>query len=1020
MINKLKYHFKRVLCLGLSLLVLFAALPMSASAASSSNWKIDDNVYLDALTYLGFDLDGYKKAYPDTWLNAWDTKTLPYQGKAPYGLGATGLETKNGKPNLAAFQEGGLVCGSFVAYVLLNYMPNVAGINTSSIAAAMKGRNTKTAAEWDQGLATMVASGGKVEVFNINGDESKYSLLQGGDILIYADNQGRISHVDLHIGAAQVVSYGVKQTFHVVVFAGGTNPGLEAAERMADGENTNSPGKLLRAYRISDIVNPFGGIELYKTDPNGNPLAGAEFKVYDTANAVKATLVTDSKGYAATEIRDLEVGTYTVKETKAPTNYQLSSTTYTVKVEGNKMSRVGGANFTIQNVPKKGKVKIVKTSEDGLIAGLSFRITGNGVDEYVTTDENGEIVIPNLEPGTYTVTELVPFQYEPQASKNVTVQPDKTATVSFHNTLKRGTVEVVKTSEDGLVAGVTFRLTGTSFSGAAVNMTATTNASGVATFTGVLLNGSAGYTLTEENTKQQYIIPPAQNVRVSWGEVISATVHNELKKGYVELYKTETVNQKGLADTVYGIYDSTDKKVGTLTTDQNGYAKSELLTYGNYYLKEETAPIGWLVSNEKHPFSITENGATVTVRATDEPQLGRIEVEKQGEVLTGAEEAETDFGTSFTPIYEEAPLSGAVIELTAAEDIVVNGVVQFAKDAVVATATTDQSGAVTFADLYPGAYAYREVTAPIGFALGENNGVLTLTADTTGAGLQATATITNERQKATVTVKKAIEDNEIYPSADAYQEIVFGLFAAEPICGSDGQPIIEADALMGICGIDADGNGVFEVDLPVGFVGTVKELQTAEGYLLDKTAYPVAFDRPGQTVSLVAITANNGEAIDNKVIKGHLEIIKKSRLPEEITNQGHQPTPLEGAVYGIYRADGEPVRKLPATDSEGKAQLRDLPYGEYYLQELIPPERYLLDPTKYPFSITEDGVTVTMELWDDPIPQPDPPQIQAPTPSEPVVPQTGDKLAFPIGILILASSLAILTTKTIRKGSKKS
>ena len=350
MIESLKQKLKRVLCVGLSLLVIFTALPLSASAAGSSGWKIDDNVYLDALEYIGFDLDGYKRAYPDTWLNAWDTKTLPYQGDAPYGLGCTGLETKNGKPDLAAFSNGGLVCASFVAYVLLNYMPNVAKIDTSAIATAMSGKNTKAADSWDKALASMV-SNKKAQVININGDESKYSLLQGGDILIYQDDDGDISHVDLYIGAAQVVSYGVKQTFHVVVFAGGTNPGLEAAERMALGGSPNSPGKLLRAYRIPSITNPYGGIELYKTDQNGKPLAGAVFTIYDNQGSAKQTLTTNSNGYAATGIRDIEVGTYTVKETKAPTNYQLSSTTYTVKVEGNKMSRVGGAGATIKNTP---------------------------------------------------------------------------------------------------------------------------------------------------------------------------------------------------------------------------------------------------------------------------------------------------------------------------------------------------------------------------------------------------------------------------------------------------------------------------------------------------------------------------------------------------------------------------------------------------------------------------------------------------------------------------------------------
>ena len=90
-------------------------------------------------------------------------------------------------------------------------------------------------------------------------------------------------------------------------------------------------------------------------------------------------------------------------------------------------------------------------------------------------------------PGKYTITEYTAEKYETQSAQTVTVQSGQTATVTFSNVLKRGDLKVTKTSEDGLVEGVKFKLTGTSLSGKAINLTATTNASGVATFKDVLI-----------------------------------------------------------------------------------------------------------------------------------------------------------------------------------------------------------------------------------------------------------------------------------------------------------------------------------------------------------------------------------------------------------------------------------------------------------------------------------------------------------------------------------------------------
>ena len=90
-----------------------------------------------------------------------------------------------------------------------------------------------------------------------------------------------------------------------------------------------------------------------------------------------------------------------------------------------------------------GSAKIVKTSEDGKVDGISFRIQGNGIDETVKTENGGQIQVDNLMPGVYTVTEQEYDRYEPQESRRVTVVAGQVATVNFNNTLKCGDIEVI-------------------------------------------------------------------------------------------------------------------------------------------------------------------------------------------------------------------------------------------------------------------------------------------------------------------------------------------------------------------------------------------------------------------------------------------------------------------------------------------------------------------------------------------------------------------------------------------------
>lgn len=87
------------------------------------------------------------------------------------------------------------------------------------------------------------------------------------------------------------------------------------------------------------------------------------------------------------------------------------------------------------------------------------------------------------------------------------------------------------------MAGMAFRLKGTSLSGATINLTAKTDHTGVAVFEDVLIG--TGYVLTEENVAMRYALPEAQNVDVKWNEVTGATVKNILKKWRADVFKVD-------------------------------------------------------------------------------------------------------------------------------------------------------------------------------------------------------------------------------------------------------------------------------------------------------------------------------------------------------------------------------------------------------------------------------------------------------------------------------------------------
>lgn len=421
------------------------------------------------------------------------------------------------------------------------------------------------------------------------------------------------------------------------------------------------------------------GILLKKQGGAGEALADGEFTIryydgqYATAAAAEASgnptrtwvFKTDSDGYVDLRVPSkyfvsgdelyrsdsgrvtIPMGTLLIQETKAPYGYIIDNTVHVINItpEGSSSDTVESYNSpTLTNQPVRKPLKVVKFSEDGKVSGVKFHVTGGpeNIDVNVTTGEDGSITIPNLRVGTYSVTEESVNFYEPQETKRVEILPDASdpAVITFTNTLKRGSLQVTKTSEDGLVEGVTFRLTGTALNGSALDLTAKTDASGVATFKDVLISDS-DYTIEEVDTGIRYVVPSNQTAVVNWNEVTKIDFKNVLKKFNVSLVKKDAETgtaQAGLSleGAVYGIYKD-GELLDEYTTDKNGKFTTDYYTCGSdYVLKEITPPTGYLLDKTEHAltadadnFTVEKN--TLTVTSNEQVIKGRISIVKHSD-----------------------------------------------------------------------------------------------------------------------------------------------------------------------------------------------------------------------------------------------------------------------------------------------------------------------------------------------------------------------------------------------------
>ena len=953
---KTKKKFSKVISALLAAVMLLCAMPMSAFAAPASDLPANmvDHSILRALEYTGYDVQAQK-----------DNGTLyqsgSYGSRTPagilsdihYGTSTSGREpvadssTPTGKaPDIAKFESKGLCCAAFVSYYVLNYLPNIEGSDTQFIADAINatGMNSQAVVTWQTAL-NKLANDGKIEKIGTSSSNVDRSKLKPGDLIIFGTAENSHTHIAVYSGTYNGIDF-------IIHVGNDRGPEISRVDWMGQaGDKSSYPNAYF--HLPEEIFESDGEIEVYKKDTDGKNLAGAVFVATNSETGKTYKIgPTNSSGYAKTE-NPVPYGTYTVKEIVFPTNYHAyGKTEWTVTVDAN---NDGLVTINAVNEVDNGSAKIVKTSEDGTVEGVTFRFKGNGVDKTVTTDVNGVIQIDDLKPGTYQVTETVEDKYEPQETRNVTVVSNQVATVTFNNVLKRGDLQVIKTSEDNLVEGVKFHLYGTSLSGLVVDEYAITNSNGVATFNDVLISGHESYVLEEVDTAERYIVPEGQRAAIEWNVVTEKSFYNELKRGDLTVKKT---SEDGFVeDMVFHLFGTSFSGIEVdeyAYTDSKGIAHfNDILIGTGYTIEEVDTPIRYVIP-DRQTADVAWDELT-EVEFENVLKKWRADVYKLDAELAGEDDGDDDSGAvplSLMPMALSVTPEETVEELGypyghSQGDATLAGAVYgvYKGEVLIDTYTTDENG-YFLTKYYPcdEDWSIREISPSEGYML-----------DPTVYYMGASPW------------DFSVELNTLYP--DVYEEIIKGDIAIikhtddgstqieTPEVGAkfeiflksagsyDATEETERDII--IC--DENGFGQTKM-LPYG-VYTVHQVSGWEGREL----------MPDFDVSVSEHETTYRYLINNRNFEAFVRIVKTDSTTGKVI-------PYAGAAFQLYDPDGNLISMTFTypevttidtfyTTSDGTLLTPEkLPYGKgYSLVEVSAPYGYVLDSTPIYFDITEDG-----------------------------------------------------------------
>lgn len=682
---------------------------------------------------------------------------------------------------------------------------------------------------------------------------------------------------------------------------------------------------------------------------------------------------------------------YTISENDVPVRY-------VVPAEQSTMLEVDETvEVTFENKLKKFTAEVTKEDSENVsaqgnatLAGAVYGLycDGERVASY-TTDENGYFITDEFVCGNYTLQELSPSEgyqlndeiYEVGVEpENYSIEVNSTS-LDVTEDVKKGKISIIKHSDDdenvveNLEMGAEFEIflkSAGSFENAKDSEKdyLITDENG---FAESKLMPYGVYTVRQTKTVNDAEFVPDFDVFISEHEKTYEYILNDAPfKSYIHITKIDAESGKTIAYEGAGfqIFDSENQLVNmgvdTFYTNSEGFLITpETLPYGDYTLVEVQAPFGYILDKTPVSFSVTADNAEkenavniVRVVKSDTAQKGRISVQKTGEIFNSVSKNEE----KYTPIFEGKGLANAIFQVIAAEDIITpDGTVRANTGDIVAELVTDENGYAESDLLYLGKYEIMEVSAPYGYV--KNPEIQAVELTYAGQEIEIRDTIekqfSNDYQGIEISLEKVIEHDETFGigTNSEYKNVRFGLFADEEIIAADGT-LIPENGLIAEISLGEDMKAVFAEKLPFSRY-YVQEIATDEHYILNGEKYLVNFEYMGQEMTTVYVDCGR---FVNELKRGTVKGIKVNESDE----------PLENAVFGLFNTDcteftADNAIVTSESDSEGKFEFTDVPYGEYIVCEIAAPDGYILSDKKYPVTISEDGEIVEITAINKPI-----------------------------------------------------
>lgn len=439
-------------------------------------------------------------------------------------------------------------------------------------------------------------------------------------------------------------------------------------------------------------------------------LAGAQYKVtYVNGTKTVENIVTTNSSGSAT-LRGLPIGvTVTVQEITAPAGYKLDSRvhTYVTTTKTEKIEYVLEPEDFTEDV-FKGKIQITKQiemlgAETQLEQGAEYQVYlksagsyANAKDterDYLVTGADGKSITKDLPYGTYTLHQVKGVPGREFKDMDVDVHENgKTYEMTLTNELKYAPLKIVKTSEDGNVAGFTFKVTRLADG---YSKTYTTNAAGeiITDQMPVYVDADATqlyeYKVEEINVPDKYRTPDAQTITLTYGQTAEVRFYNQIVRGTLEILKVDHDGVTPLEGAKFEITDDNNNVIATETSGPDGKIKVDSILYGQYHWSEVMAPKGYELDDTVHDFAIEHDEQIVEVTQENTPSVGSITAKKidaDGNPMPGVEftlEYSTDDGATWTPV--EARAEDSKPSIGGCTSAVVDGAL-----------ITDENGVTTF------------------------------------------------------------------------------------------------------------------------------------------------------------------------------------------------------------------------------------------------------------------------------------------------------------------------------------